>query len=340
MHASTRFPLITRLLLAMVLTILVASCVGSDPSASPSAVVEHAWELVDTRYALFPDKNVDWDSARQRALSSVASADVTDEELFEILTAMLDELEDGHINVVSPFNVSWTPAFFEEGVPYYDADLVHRHVLGFEFQRIGPLEYARLDGWSYLRVADFESLPPSSTLDQIFETLGDDSPMILDLRSNGGGELELAARLLARFIDEEIVGWQVQTSTGPGHGSLSEPRARKISPADGIRYDGALAVLIDGRTYSAANLVAFDLAERPRTILVGSHTGGGGGSTSWFELPNGWAMRIPTRRLTTSDGRATEPGIAPEVEVTLDATLAAEGRDAIIEAALESLARL
>ncbi|MFN3197374.1 MAG: S41 family peptidase [Bradymonadia bacterium] len=329
---------------ALMLWLMVAlvGCVGGDPSSTPSAMIEHAWSLIDTRYALFPDKSVDWQSVKAESLRQLESAggDAADEQaLYTVLTDMLSTLEDAHINVITPFAVSWVPAWFEARAPQYDADLVHRHILGFEFSRIGAVEYGRLGDLGYLRIAHLESMPSAETIDLIFEGFSDVDGLILDLRANGGGELEIANAWLGRFIDAAVAGWRIEIKNGPEHDALSDPELQGVSPSGGRRYTGPLAVLVDGRTYSGANLLAFNFAEREQTVLVGERTGGGGGSTAWFELPNGWLMRLPVRRLTDRRGDSTEQGIEPDVQMSLDLEAVAQGRDSIIEAAMMVLER-
>lgn len=319
----------------LALAVLGAGCLPGNPSATPEEVVDHAWTLVDERYALFLDKDVDWVAAGEVAEDALASLDeVTDSALFDVLADLLNALDDGHVNLVSPFHVSWVPAYFEAGIPTYDADLVQRDVLEFEYRRVGSLNYALTsEGWGYLRVDDFSSIPGQSTLDIVFDELADADPLVIDLRGNGGGSLEQAARLIGRFIDEPFTAWNVQTSTGPAHDDLSAPEARRVGPA-ATRFDGSVRILVDARSYSAANTFTFAIGGQDRVRVVGQPTGGGAGSPNWFELPNGWRIRFPTRRLTGPDLESIEGGFTPDLLVEPDEALSAKGRDAMIEAAL------
>ncbi|MCC8134124.1 MAG: hypothetical protein LIP04_11505 [Tannerellaceae bacterium] len=63
--------------------------------------------------------------------------------------------------------------------------------------------------------------------------------------------------------------------------------------------------------------------------------GGGSGFPITSELPNGWSVRFPTSPILDVNKQHTEFGIAPDVEVSLDAAWEEKGGDALIEKALE-----
>ncbi|MEN0060608.1 MAG: S41 family peptidase [Myxococcota bacterium] len=307
---------------------LALACISEPPPSTGPALIDEVHELVDTRYALFVDKQVDWEAARQPALDALNEG----ADLQDTVVEMLDVLRDGHVNLATPGGVSTASAFLEERVPTWDEDLVQRHVLDFDFAQRGSVQWSIPDpSWAYLRVDDFSNLPTRETLDLAFAEFAEADRLILDLRANGGGRLEQARTLLERFVEGPLVGWHLEFSTGPGHEDLSEPAPRELSPVT-PGFEGPLAVLVDGRTYSAANVVAFVLAERADTMLVGATTGGGAGSPTWHELSNGWELRFPTIRLTgpdrqpMEDGRAVDVMIAPdpgqpEVDVMIEAAL-------------------
>lgn len=327
--------------LALMWLLGLSACLPADEPATPAQVIEHAWSLVDARYALFPDKpGVDWDGARQRALDRVAGG-ATDAALFDALAAMIAELEDDHVNLRAPFDLSWDRQREADSPPTFDGTLVRQHVLGGVFRQASGALYGRITGpdgasVAYLRLSDFNAVPGEAGLDAIYEDFEGASRLIVDLRGNGGGALEECARFLSRLVLTERVGWQLVPRVGAARDALGDPIARTVSPSDRARFDGPLLVLTDRHTYSAANTAALVLAERPQTRLVGQPTGGGGGAPRWFELPNGWGMRLPTYRLVTADGEGAEAGIAPDVAADPDPTLSAQGRDAMIEAALRA----
>lgn len=322
---------------AIALCLGTAGCLEADSAPSDAELVEHVWQLVDTRYALFEDKpEVDWSAALSQARAQLASAPqpVSDAQLFDLVSEMLAVLDDQHTNLATSFDVSGDLARTVDGPRTYDADLVERQVLEQGYRRASGAIYARFaDDIGYLRLSSFDAVPSEAALDEIFAGFADAPGLIVDLRSNGGGSLEDMFRLLSRLVDRSTAGIQVSFSAGPAHDALTAPESRDFDPADGPRYTGPLVVLVDRHTYSAANTFTFVIRRRGNVTLVGESTGGGGGLPRWVELPNGWLLRLSTGRMTDADGRSMEPGIAPDVGASLDAEARSMGRDSMISAA-------
>ncbi len=61
----------------------------------------------------FDYKNIDWNEVHQRYRSRIAQ-NMTDEELFGVLADMLEELQDGHVNLSSSFDMARYWKWFED----------------------------------------------------------------------------------------------------------------------------------------------------------------------------------------------------------------------------------
>ena len=103
--------------------------------------------------------------------------------------------------------------------------------------------------------------------------------------------------------------------------------------------DRPIALLTNRSCYSAANAFAAVMKSLPNVKLIGARTGGGGGLPWTSELPNGWSVRFSASPLFGPDGEITEFGIdpSPGFECHSPAEELAEGRDAILDRALEYL---
>jgi C-terminal processing protease CtpA/Prc len=99
-----------------------------------------------------------------------------------------------------------------------------------------------------------------------------------------------------------------------------------------------VVVLLDGVSFSTAEIFAAVLGELPNVTLVGATTGGGGGGYAYFTLPSGARIRIPVQGVRRYDGVDVEwNGIPPDVEVLQDPRRLDRGEDVQLEAALQML---
>ena len=111
----------------------------------------------------------------------------------------------------------------------------------------------------------------------------------------------------------------------------------RLSPLSGFRWQKPVAVLINRRTYSAANAFTMYMKTIPGVILVGDRTGGGSGLPFSSELPGGWSIRLSASPTLDVNGEHTEFGIAPDVRIHLGANDRLLGKDSMIETAVKAL---
>ncbi len=142
--------------------------------------------------------------------------------------------------------------------------------------------------------------------------------MILDLRDNPGGLLPAAVQTADMFLHSGPVVTVV---------ARDEPPREYQAHADGTLHDGMLAVLVNSRTASAAELLAGALQEGGRAVIIGLPTRGKHCIQSMFPLGNEMGqLNLTTSRFflgryepqpapaTQSARRAFEP-ISPDVLV-------------------------
>ncbi len=128
---------------------------------------------------------------------------------------------------------------------------------------------------------------------------------VLDLRGNGGGYGDEATAVAALFLAGPVF------VTRDRSGTPKVARATMAAP-----FPERLAVLVDGDTASAAEIVAGALQDAGKATIVGQRTFGKGLVQSIFPLPDGSALKITTARYTTPKGRDIDRvGIVPDVAV-------------------------
>ena len=103
----------------------------------------------------------------------------------------------------------------------------------------------------------------------------------------------------------------------------------------------ALAVLVDGSSASASEILAGAFKDLRRATIVGEKTAGALGGSVTVRLPEGAGMQVTVERITTPLGTAVEGvGIAPDVQVTLSINDMLRGEDTQLEAALRVIGAL
>jgi len=132
--------------------------------------------------------------------------------------------------------------------------------------------------------------------------------VIVDLRNNPGGLLDQAVAVSDAFLDKgEIVSTR---------GRRSEDAQRYNARPGDIAAGLPVAVLINGGSASASEIVAGALQDHHRAILLGTKSFGKGSVQTIIPLPGHGAMRLTTARYYTPSGRSIQArGIDPDIIV-------------------------
>jgi carboxyl-terminal processing protease len=96
------------------------------------------------------------------------------------------------------------------------------------------------------------------------------------------------------------------------------PDSRENFKADGKHpvRTYPIAVLVNGSTASAAEIVAGAMQDTKRAVIVGERSFGKGSVQSVIEMDNGEGMRLTTARYYTPSGRIIhEHGVEPQAEI-------------------------
>jgi len=154
---------------------------------------------------------------------------------------------------------------------------------------------------------------------------------VLDLRANGGGYRDAAIAVASHFVRGTVVTTQERTG---------KPSVFVANVATAT-IDGPVAVLVDGDTASAAEIVAGAMQDDKAGTLIGTRTFGKGLVQETFALPDGGAIKMTTARYLTPAGRDIDGvGIVPDVVVDepADAHPGQPGHDPQLDRALALLA--
>lgn len=119
---------------------------------------------------------------------------------------------------------------------------------------------------------------------------------VLDLRGNGGGALDQAIAVSNLFLPrgEEIAAVAYR----------NQPEERYVADREPLSSTAPLAVLIDGASASASEIVAGALQDHDRALVVGRRSFGKGLVQQLFPLDAGWVLKLTTGEWVTPSGRS------------------------------------
>ncbi len=145
--------------------------------------------------------------------------------------------------------------------------------------------------------------------------------LVLDLRGNPGGLLNVAVEMGERFIDTGVI---VSTrGRAPGQSQTYRANSRAV-------WKMPLYVLIDHDSASASEILAGALKDHRRGVIVGERSYGKGSVQSIFALRSAQAgLKLTTAKFYSPMSRPySEQGVEPDVKVHVDAKPAADGTSA------------
>lgn len=161
----------------------------------------------------------------------------------------------------------------------------------------------------YIRITQFNE-PTAANLKEQLKTLADQGmkAFILDLRGNPGGLLTAAAGVAELFLpkDDLIVFTRGRDGTENGLRYKSSGKTHYTS--------FPMAILVNGGSASASEIVAGALQDHKRAILIGEKTFGKGSVQSILPLADESAVKLTTAKYYTPSERVIhEKGIEPDI---------------------------
>ena len=158
--------------------------------------------------------------------------------------------------------------------------------------------------------------------------------LILDLRNNGGGYLEIAVDILCEFLEGEVEAVTI--------------KRRDSSDDETLYVDGSprlphvpIVVLINDGSASASEIVAGAIQDYERGIVLGETSFGKGSVQEVDQLSDGSSIRLTIARwFTPNDTNIDDVGITPDIEVAMTDQDYENDRDPQLDAAIEYLKNL
>jgi carboxyl-terminal processing protease len=180
--------------------------------------------------------------------------------------------------------------------------------------------FEMIDDIAYINITDFAERTDEE-LAQILQDMATETPtgIILDLRRNPGGLLQVVISIASRFL-EEGAGEDAVVHVVDNQGEQTTSTVKRQE----ITTDLPMVVLVDGYSASGSEVLAGALQDYGRATIAGTTTYGKGSVNIMHDLEDGSGLYITTARWLTPNGRLIEGvGIEPDYEIEV------EGDDAI-----------
>ena len=334
---QSRFPILLVLLISTIVPSVSCRKIIqlNEPGTSALEVFNEAWEIIDQRYALFSIKETNWQNT-YTSLSPKANAALSDQDLFNLLVQMLESLQDGHVSLVNSSKIYTYDHFYTAFPVNFNYANVVATYLGTAYHQTGPVTYSIRDSVGYLYYDSFTKSLSAEQLDEVFRFLQNTKGLIVDVRSNTGGDTRNAELFFRHFLaDRQLVKYELRKA-GKGHEDYAIPDPTYIE-GSAKPYLQPVCVLINRSCYSACNDFVMYMSDQPNVLLVGDQTGGGGGFPSEYLLSNGWRLKYTATMTLSPDMKNFEKGISPDIPVGISNIDEQFGKDPILEKAFSIL---
>jgi C-terminal processing protease CtpA/Prc len=201
-------------------------------------------------------------------------------------------------------------------------------------KRVKQYFYDKLDGVFIWKMPSF-SLEPAK-VDEIIGRAKKAPAMILDLRGNRGGRVDMVLRLIANVLDQDV--------------KVADEKRRKetkeiiAKTRGGDAYKGKVIVLIDSGSASASELFSRVIQLEKRGQVIGDQSAGAVMESRYFGRQLGldtvifFGTSVTIADLIMRDGKSLEKtGVVPDATIIPTGKDMATKRDIVLAKAIESL---
>jgi hypothetical protein len=350
---------------------------GQPLADTPLTNYQVFWETFAEQYPFFALRKLDW-LAVDKKLRTQVTPETKSEDLFQILSDMIDPLHDAHTFITAQSIQKGFRGFrpaadrFQKGNAARITEIIETKYVrgGLRDFYNGQLQFGFLpsaqgailsdsernggaDVIGYLRIHSFRRFPRDRefteqlnaleiALDDIFKNSAQLTGLVIDLRINSGGSDMFGISIASRLATQEYLAYEKVMRNDihdPDHRTPPQPILVHVSQRPGFR--GPVVLLTSADSVSAAETFTMAVLDRhPQVVRVGANTQGVFSDVLIRGLPNGWTFGLPNEVYLTKDGKAFDgTGVPPDIEVPIFPTEdLANGRDSALDEALALLA--
>ncbi len=186
---------------------------------------------------------------------------------------------------------------------------------------------------AYIKIYQFTSNLPSKFEDVVSEVLKNNAKkIIIDLRNNPGGYLEVSNEIASWFIP----GGKVVVREEFREGESNEYKSRGYRSLQ----DFPIAVIVNGGSASASEILAGALRDQKGIKLIGEKTFGKGSVQTLETFNDDSSLKITVAKWFTPNGTSiADEGLKPDVELEISQEDIDNDRDPQLEKAIEILSK-
>jgi len=345
-------------ILILPIIILLSACqlfLGQEPDTSPSEVLKSLWNDFNNIHANLDFRmsgNLKYNSwhdvyhNKQNGYALRVSTDMSEEALFNVCANMLKELNDPHVGLYAPGKFA---SSYVDNREYFNFSHVRSLLIGDGNDEYKNFLYGRFKtnpNIGYIYISSFISEKPEAegqewgrAIDKIISAIADTNALVLDVRSNRGGELFSMEYIASRFVSEQKDYLLTRTKTGPGQNDFSKPKVHTVrsvqkSSNNQYGYTKKIILLTNRNTVSAAEWFTVALRTQKHVTHVGTPTCGAFSSRNDRFMINGWIYSISPEKVTDINGTYYEGvGKSPNNEHIIENTTDDDQLDYALELA-------
>ena len=167
----------------------------------------------------------------------------------------------------------------------------------------------------YIRVSSFD-LDTDKELTDALLNLKDSKKLIIDLRDNPGGYMDIAIKTIDLFINDSLIVTAKYKSDETEYFATAD---NKTGLTDEFLLKTPVCVLVNQHSASASEIFSAALKDHGRAKIVGLNTFGKGSIQSTFSFKDNSGVKLTVGHFYSPSGKKIDgSGVKPDIEVYLD----------------------
>lgn len=341
------------LLIPLCLLFIMATCeeelIGPEQPNTPTNNFEQFWKTYDEHYGMFEVKNIDWNAIHDQFRPKI-NDQMTDAELYKVLSNMMVLLNDNHLNLY-PTNGE-LPVFPGGVLSYrngqleilkvqedYDIEVAKKYTTGYT-QVTDNIGYGKLAGnLVYINVKGTDALKDvEKQIENIMNNIAEAKGVVIDIRGFYGGYDPVSQYLAGCFASSKKLYMTTRKRNGPAHTDFTETLEWYVEPRTSRPYTKSIVVLTSRFTQSAGETFLLALQQFEHVKTLGDTTAGSFSDNPNFEMYNGWMFSVSVGDYRAPGGISYEGiGLAPQQFLKNTREDLLNNKDIVLEKAMDLL---